>query len=199
MLPDFPKTKEKLWARYSKVIERSHQHHLGLLRGIEGSLMHEGETDQLVREDGSISELTPKRVQATGIIPANSPDIEELDINKILKTLHEVGRDLAAAKAKMVLDALEEATKNAGTQVGLHSDAAEQIFEMIGKRGIDFDSDRQPIWGEFVVGDKETVERIRATMARIDSTPELKLRMELLIEQKRGEFLDREAARKLAD
>jgi hypothetical protein len=70
---------------------------------------------------------------------------------------------------------------------------------MIEKRRIDFDSERRPIWGELVVGDKETVDRIQATMARIESTPALMERMEFLIEQKRREFLDREAARKLVD
>jgi hypothetical protein len=199
MLPDYPKSKATIWKRYAKVMEQSHQHHLGFLGAIKGSLMHEGEADQLVREDGSISELTPKSIRSKGFIRADSPDIEELNINEILQGLHEAGRGLAEAKAKMVLEAIEEATKNTGTQIDPRSDPADQIFEMIEKRRIDFDSERRPIWGELVVGDKETVDRIQATMARIESTPALMERMELLIEQKRREFLDREAARKLVD
>jgi hypothetical protein len=199
MLPDYPRTKAKLWKAYMKVVKRSHQHHLGFLDRIEGSFMHEGEADQLVREDGSVSEITPKLVRSTGFIPADSPDIEKLDMNKIMKGLHEAGRGLAEAKAKMVFEAIEVATRNAGTQVGPNSDPAEQIFEMIEKRQFDFDKDERPILGQFVVGGKEAAERIQGTMARIDSTPVLRRRMDLLIEQKRREFLDQEATRKLVD
>ena len=70
---------------------------------------------------------------------------------------------------------------------------------MIEKRQIDFDKEGRPILGQLVVGGMETAERIQATMVRMDSTPELRQRMESLIEQKRREFLDREAARKLVD
>ncbi len=199
MLPDYPKTKAKLWKGYMKVVEKSHQHHLGFLDGIKGSFMHEGQVDQLVREDGSITELTPKLVRSKGFIPADSPDIEMLDMGEIMKGLHEAGRGLAEAKAKMIFEAIEEATRHAGTQVGPHSDPADQMFEMIEKRRIDFDKEGRPILGQLVVGGMETAERIQATMVRIDSTPELRQRMESLIEQKRREFLDREAARKLVD
>jgi hypothetical protein len=161
--------------------------------------MHEGETDQLIREDGTASELIPKRVQSKVVIPADSPNIENLDINKILKALDEVGRGFGIAKGKMIYEAIEAASKNAGTEVGPNSDPVEQIFEMIEKRWIDFDKNNQPKFGELVLGDLETAKRFRAAMERIESTPELKERMELLIEQKRREFLDREAARRLVD
>jgi hypothetical protein len=199
MLPDYPKTKAKLWKAYMKVVERSQQYNLGFFEGIKRSFMHEGASDQLEREDGSTSEMTPKHVRTTGFIPADSGDIEKLDVEKILKGLHEVGQRMAEAKVRMILEAIEEATKKAGTQIGPHDDPAEQIFEMIEKRRIDFDKQGRPILGQFAFGDKETSEGFQATMARISSTPDLRSRMESLIEQKRGEFLDREAARKVVD
>jgi hypothetical protein len=182
-----------------KVMELAHHHHLGSFSGIKSSIMHEGESDQIIREDGSVAEIIPKSLQSNGVIPVDSRDIEEIELNGILKALQEVGRGLADAKAKMILESIEEATKEVGNHIGPRSDSAEQFFEMIEKRYFDFDAMGRPIWGEFVVGDKETAEKLGTTMNRIESTPELKRRMSLLIEQKRREFLDREAARKLVD
>ena len=98
MLPDYPKTKAKLWKAYMKVVERSQQDNLGFLEGIKSSFMHEGALDQLEREDGSTSEMTPKHVRTDGFIPAESRDVEKLDMEKVLKGLHEVGQRMAEAK-----------------------------------------------------------------------------------------------------
>lgn len=196
MLPDYPQVKAKLMKFHMEQMFQAHQRRLGPFGQIKSSVMHEGVTDLVVREDGSVDEIAPRRMRIEGIIPADSPDIEALNVEDIQKAMLEAGRDLADEKAKMIVERIEETTKKVGTHIGPHSDPAEQIFEMIEKRCIDFDREGMPLWGQ-IISSRETAETIRATMQRIDSTPDLKERMELLIEQKRREFLDREAARKL--
>src|SRR5688572_9165338 len=103
MLPDYPKTKAKLWKHYMKVMEQAHQHHVGFFGEIDASVMHEGETDEIVREDGSIAEVVPRAVQSKGLIPSETPGIETIDLKDIVKALHEIGRGLADAKARMIV------------------------------------------------------------------------------------------------
>ena len=198
MLPDYPLVKAKLMKFYLNQMMIAHHEHLGFFGQIKSSVMHEGETDVISREDGTLDELIPQRLQMTGLIPATSSDIEAIKVEDILTSMLEVGRGLANAKAKMIIEKIEEATKKVGNVVGPNSDSAEQIFEMVEKRHFDFDQQGRPIWGQFVAH-PETMAAIKATLERIESTPELTDRMERLIEKKRGEFFDREAARKLAD
>ena len=198
MLPDYPIVKNKFMKYYMDLMAQAHQQHLGFFGQIKSSVMHEGEADVLVREDGSVDEMEPKTLSVTSLIPAGSPDVEELNFAEIVNSMIEVGRRLADEKARMIIEKIEEATRKVGNVVGPNSDPAEQIFEMVEKRHFDFDQQGRPIWGQFVAH-PETMEAIKGTLERIESTPDLKDRMERLIEKKRSEFLDREAARKLVD
>ena len=121
MLPDYPKTKAKLWKGYMKVVEKSHQHHLGFLDGIKGSFMHEGQVDQLLREDEYITELTPKLVPLEGVHPGGFARHRNARHGRNHEGCAWSPSGLAEAKAKMIFEAIEEATRHAGTQVGPHS------------------------------------------------------------------------------
>jgi len=199
MLPDYPRTKAKLLKFYGNAMAVAHQRQLGVLGTIKATFMHEGEADVLNRDDGSVDEMVPEHLQSKGFIPAHPSDIEVLKLEDIIKALVKTAEGLAVEKAKMIARTIEEATEKTGNRIGPHSDPVEQLFAMIASVYIDFDQQRQPILADFVIGPNEFAEKMRAAKARIDSTPELRSRMELLIEQKRGEFLDREADRKLVD
>jgi hypothetical protein len=199
MLPDYPRTKAKQMESYLKLMTEAHQKRLGGFAMIKPTFMHEGESEVLNREDGSVDEMTPHHMQATGIIPAPSSDVEVLKIDDIKRAFVDVGQKLADEKTKMIVSSVEEATRKVGNQVGPHDDPVEQLFAMIKVIAVDFDRNQRPMLDSFFVAPEEHAERMRAAKARIDSAPELRSRMELLMEQKRGEFHDREAARKLVD
>ena len=199
MLPDYPRTKAKQMELYGKVMTLAHQQRLGVFAAIKATFMHEGEAESLVREDGSVDEMTPQHMQASCAIPAPSGNVEHLKIEDIIRSFVEMGQKLADEKSKMIVSSVEEATSKVGNQVGPHDDPVEQYFAMIEVIAIDFDRNQKPMWESFFVAPEKHAERMRAARARIDSTPELRSRMELLMEQKRSEFHDREAARKLVD
>ena len=199
MLPDYPKVKTRLMEFFTKVAEEAHNRRLGIFGTVKSSIMHEGEADVIIREDGSVDEIIPRAVKASAFIPASSPNVDDLNCEQIIKSFSEVGRSLADSKARVIVESIERSSAKVGNIVGPNSDPVEQFFEMVGKTWIDFDRQRRPKWPQLVVGSKEMAEAFRQTMKRIDSTPDLRLRMELLLEQKRRQFLDREASRKLVD
>lgn len=199
MLPDYPQLKGKLWDHHMKLMEVAHGNHLGFFDGIKARIMHEGETNALERADGSISETIPELLRATSSVPAPSPNIEDIEPEDILKSIVEAGRKLADEKARMIVASIEQATKRAGTQIGPGENLAEQILKMIEKMWIDFDATGQPILGQRVVPNQDAVAKYHAAWDQIHSIPELQRRFQELIERKRGEFDEREAARNLVD
>jgi hypothetical protein len=199
MLPDYPQTKTKLMNSYTKTMAIAHRLQLGPFATIKAAFMHEGEADVLTREDGSTDEMTPEHLQSKGLIPADPSQPEALRLDDVIRALVETARGLADEQVKMIIRRIEETTEKTGNRVGPHSDPVEQLFQMISTVAIDFDEDRRPIWANFFIGPNAVAEKMQAARARIDSMPELRNRMELLIELKRREFLDREADRKLVD
>ena len=199
MLPDYPKVKTRLMKSFTGVAMEAHDSHLGVFRTIQSSIMHEGRADVIIREDGSVDEIVPTRVQASAFIPASSPNVDDINYEQIVSSFLEIGRSFAESKAKMIVESIERSSAKVGNIVGPNSDPVEQFFEMIGKTWIDFDHQRRPQWGQLLIGSKEVAEGFNQTMKKIDSTPELRQRMELLVEQKRRQFLDREASRKLVE
>lgn len=199
MLPDYPLTKAKILRAYMNVFQKAHDERIGFAGTVKVSIIQEGCHDSIVRDDGSTDDIVPKRLTAEGLVKAETADIESLRIEDIFQAFANAGRDFADKKTKLILDGIEEAVRKVGNVIGPNSNTAEQFFEMIEKRVFDFDKNGQMIWGQFVVGNKETADKLKATMTQIASTPELRARCLVLVEKKRGEFLDREAARKLVD
>jgi hypothetical protein len=76
----------------------------------------------------------------------------------------------------MIFEAIEAASRKARTEVGPKNDPAEQMFEMIEKRWIDFDKNNRPNLGELIVGDLETAKRFAASMERTESTLQIAAR-----------------------
>ena len=198
MLPDYPKVKALLSKALIRQIDLSRRCHLGPFNEMRTSIIHEGESGQILREDGSIGEITPKRVLSEVFLPGSLSDFEETSPADILEMMKEIGRKLAVEQEKIIIDTVEEACKAAGTITSLQSDPIEGLLESVGKRFIEFDEAGQPIFG-VCVANPETMPKVQDLWNRIFATPELKSRFDNLIEQKRRQFLDREASRKLVE
>lgn len=199
MLPDYPEVKKLLMRRLMKVMAQSRELSLGGLTEIDCSIVHEGGTDVMVRDDGTVEEINFKRVQVESFIKSDSGDIEQLKLEQVINCMVESGQRIADQQAKLIWDGIEKAVREVGNFIGPNVNPAEQFLEMVGKRSIEFDRAGQPILGMLYVHDEKDGQKILNTMKLIYSTPGLKQRFDVLIEQKRREFLDREAARKLVD
>jgi hypothetical protein len=199
MLPDYPKTKAKLLTLAAKLIESGSRAELPPIDDIPSTIAHEGDRSFIQREDGSEAEIEMNTIAVDHVMKTLSGNVEDVDIAELGSSLIEVGRKMGREQGRVFLRAIETAVAEVGNVIGPSPDPIEQIFTMIKKRMFDFDAEGKPLWGQVLVGNVETAERFKRTMSTILTTKELNQRYELLIEEKRREFIDREAARKLVD
>lgn len=199
MLPDYPKTKAKLMKKIGEAIELVHNFHMGIFTHVEGSLMHEGSRDVLVRSDGSTQEMVPKHVRSSAILKADRKKFEELDVEAFRTFIVEIGEQLAREKLKVIYETLETEIKKAGNVVGPEKQGVDQVLEMFERRQFDFDEYGRPVPGDLFVANPIMQAHFVDMVSKIQSTPELRQRLEAIMALKWRDFLDREAARKLVE
>lgn len=199
MLPDYPLIKahliEAVQARLNAALNSS----LGTFSQAQKTTLHEGAGTFLERDDGSIDDKPMHRFEASAILHHDLTEIESLDPSAIVQTIDELGHKLGASQLQHFLSVLDTAVKSVGNVVDSKRPMVEQIFEMLEKLQLDFRPDRQPQLPQCVFGSKATEDAFNAAWERIRHEPELRGRLETLIERKRQDFDDREAARRLVD
>jgi hypothetical protein len=198
MLPDYPGIKTKVTEWFVQQTKAVDALHMGAFNTAATSIMHEGRQSILVRGDGTTQEMAPTHIESKTIVPMDLKHPEMLTIGDIRKAIWEIGRGLAMRKKQVILETLDYEITKAGNVVG-PGDRLEQFFKMIELRAFDFDANGQPLWGELILGSQKLFEEFEAIKKRIEGTPELSKRLADIIEQKRSDFRDREAARKLAE
>ena len=199
MLPDYPKTKSKLLKKIGEAIEQVHNFHMGIFTHVEASLMHEGSKDIIVRSDGTTQEMIPKHVHFSAVLKADRKRFEELNLQDFRTFILEIGEQFARDKLKVIYETLETEIKKAGNVVGPEKHGVDQVLEMFEKRQFDFDEYGHPVPGNFVLVNPIMHAHFIDMLHQIQSTPELRQRLEAIMASKWRDFLDREAARKLVD
>jgi hypothetical protein len=199
MLPDYPKMKARLAEVYRERIRHVHNIHLGVFSEAQPTQMHEGGKHILVREDGSVDEMEPKRVEAVAELRLDVREVEKLEAKEVWKTLDTIAEGLAKEKFKMFLDTIDEAVTKVGNVTTPGTSTLEQFFEATEKRMLDFDDDGRPGKTQLLVGSEKTAQKLQEVMDQIEADPELRRRYEAIIEKKREEWRDREAARNLVE
>jgi hypothetical protein len=92
---------------------------------------------------------------------------------------------------------LERATTEVGNVVNAGGKLEpKHFFEMMEKIHIEFDETEKPLLPSWFVGPK-AMEAISRLFSELESNPEHKDRFDRIIEQKRDDWREREAARKL--
>jgi hypothetical protein len=199
MLPDYPKIKAHLAELYRERLARVHQAHLGVFSEVQSTQLHEGGRHLLVREDGSEDQTEMKRIEAAAELPLDLRGVEKLDTDEVWKTIDTVAEGLAREKFKMFLDTIDKAVTKVGNVTTPGTSTLEQLFEAMDKLMLDFDDDGRPGKMQLLVGSEKTAEKLREVMSQIESDPGLRRRYEAIIEKKRAEWRDREAARNLVE
>jgi hypothetical protein len=198
MLPDYPRIEAKVTKWFVQQIKAVDALHMGAFNTAATSIMQEGRRSILTRGDGTTQEMASKHIESKTILPLDLKKPEMLTIGDIRKAIWEIGRSMAMQKKQVILDTVDQEITKAGNVVG-PGDRLEQFFKMIEIRAFDFDASGQPLWGELILGSQKLFDEFDAIRKRIETTPELSKRLAAIIEQKRSDFLDREAARKLAE
>lgn len=199
MLPDYPKIKARLSEIYRSRIRLAHNIHLGIFSEVQPTQMHEGSKHVLIREDGSVDEMEPKPIEAMAELPLDLREVEKLEASQVLKVLDTIGEGLAHEKFKVIMETINDAVTKVGNVTTPGTSALEQFFEATEKRMLDFDDDGKPGKVQALVGSEKTAEKLQEAMQQIASDPALRQRYDSIIEKKRQEWHDREAARNLVE
>ncbi len=199
MLPDYPKVKARLVEKFMDRMKLVHKAHLSVFAEVPPTIMHEGNRHVLTREDGSVDEMTPKRMEAEATLEFDMRKAENLEVSQILKLIDTIAEGLAKEKFKVFLQTMDEAVTKVGNVVDPNKKGVEAFFDGMEKRLLDFDENGQPGPTQFLVGSEETAGKIRDILRQIMETPELRRRYDAIIDKKREEWRDREIARNVVE
>lgn len=176
-----------------------HKAHLSVSAEVPPTVMHEGNRHVLTREDGSVDEMTPKRMEAAATLEFDLRQAEKLGPSQILRLIDTIAEGLAKEKFKVFLQTIDEAVTKVGNVIDTSKKGVDAFFDGMEKCLLDFDENGQPGQPQFLVGSEETAGKIRDILRQIMETPELRRRYEAIIEKKREEWRDREIARNLVE
>lgn len=196
MLPDWPETKDAIGKAFIDFIKAEVTAKSGFLAEISSARVHEGDSMAIRREDG-ISR-TSEFIQISGEMPISLDELPKLTIPEILQRLYSFAEQLARGRSAHVFEALEEASREAGTEVDAAGRpmTANLILETWQRMEIPFDQDGRAQLPRIVVHPSQK-DAIEAELARLESDPDLRRRAEEIIIQKRSAWLAREADRTL--
>jgi hypothetical protein len=195
LLPDYPRVKEKLMGVFLERMRRVEAENLGFLGG--ETLIQEGRRSTLHREDGSIQDVEIKSMEVTRRLDVDYRSLEDLKVSDILALYDSLATAIAEAKARHSFEVLSGELEKVGNVESSEKPIHEKLLSGFEKIELDF-IDGQPVWPCFVAN-PNTTPVIQEALKHIFETPELMRRFRAIIAQKREQYRDREAARKLVE
>ena len=192
MLPDFLKTKEKLKKRLNYAMQQAHILNMGPLADIPTSMFFEGSKTIIIREDGSVVEMNPKKM--TVELEINLAEIAGMSHEMLLEKIYAMGEEMAGKQAKLSYDVMSKAAEEVGNVTSSDGKplTIELILDAIEKMHIDFDKEGKPSGLTFVANPK-----LYPSLAKVMSQTETDPRFHALMERKKEEWCVRENNRKL--
>ncbi|PKO65768.1 MAG: hypothetical protein CVU22_18310 [Betaproteobacteria bacterium HGW-Betaproteobacteria-16] len=159
-------------------------------------VIHEGERTRIIRSDGSTEDSELKEASAEFVVRFDeaaemSPQARAAKLDEIAESMARQISQHAFASINATLEAKGQVFDNAGRPLD-----AEAILATLEKLQMDFDQRGKPNGLSIVVG-PEIAERTRREYQRLMTEPALRRKFEALIQRKRMDWRDREAARKL--
>lgn len=193
MLPDFLTLKFELLKGQSYAVthDRSGE---PLLSQISSYINHEGRGFILMREDGT-QETTDYR-QMTGEIRIDFGDIQRKGEIAIDEALNSANKEIHETQRKALFETLDRTVPH--HDAGGRPISAELILETW--ESMDFSFDENGNWQRpTLVLNPIQAPRLRKELKRMETEPDLIRRFEELLAQKKRDWDDREANRKLVD
>jgi len=196
MLPDIPPLKEEIARKLQSVFKQRVNAYMGAINESPRYYIKEGRQVVTIRPDGRRDETELKAASAETSIRFD--EVPRLTLRDRLAKLDEAAQEMARQISEHAFRQINEAVERVGNVVhGEGKPFGPDIFmEVIEKIQLDFDADGKPS-EMMVVIPPSMGERARATLESLQQNPEYSKRYQELIEKKRMEWRDREAARKL--
>ena len=168
----------------------------GIIREIRGHLIHEGAASAIQRSptDSEKTEMFAAEAETTMLFD----EIESVDINYIISKANEIAEQFARRISQSFFQTMDKATAKTGQRVDARGTPLtnELIMEMLSKMPVDFE--KSPHGDLAVVTAPQMAPRFQALEQELNENPELRKKMNDLMDKKRHEFREREINRNLA-
>lgn len=196
MLPDIIPLKLALAKVLDDVFRRRFNDYMGALNEAPRCYIKEGRRIVTIRPDGQIDETILN--QASAEMSLRFEEVPELDITKRLAKLDEAAREIAKQVSGHAFRQINESVEKLGNVVNgtgkpFSPDVLLQALERI---QLEFDPSGNPEDVTVVIPPHMT-QQARDTIEVMKRDPDFQRRYNAIIDQKRTEWRDREAARKL--
>lgn len=196
MLPDLPELKAELREIYLNYVSRRAHSQLGAFREAPRHVMHEGTAMRIERANGETEDSGMH--DATAQVSISAEQAESMTRSERMQILNDLADGMAAQMAQKLFTSLGESLNRAGQTVdnGGRPLDAETILQLIELVQIDFDANGTPKLPTIQL-DSNMSEAWDTAVKQLAEDPVLDARLHQLLSEKKVNWRDREAARKL--
>ncbi len=196
MLPDIPPLKREIARKLQIAFKQRVNAYMGAINEAPRYFIKEGRRVVTVRPDGHLDETLLKEASAETTIRFD--EVPHLSFQDRLTKLDEAARDMARQISEHAFGQINEAVERVGNVVdgGGKPLSPELYLEVIEKIHLDFDANGHPSQLTLVIP-PGMEQRAKEVAEMLDHDPEYRRRYRELIDKKRMQWRDREAARKL--
>lgn len=194
MLPDYPEIKKKISDAYTARMKNIIRY--APFDDVAKHTIFEGHRNRIIRHDGTVDETEFKEFASD--ISIDLKNFENTTVEDILKKIDKCAIEMGKQQSQHLFKVIDKTVESAGNTVKCNDEpfAPKHIFEMLEKIEISFNKDNTPNLPAFVAA-PSTTEKFLEVLKMIEDTPELKEKMDKILEKKRSEWRDRESSRKL--
>lgn len=196
MLPDLPIVKRNVMAVINGYLAMRIRQKMGIFGEVPHQRLHEGDRNRIIRDDGSVEDSALKRSSVEDSIPVE--EVPLMTSEDRLRRMELLAEEMARQMSQHMHESLGKTLDDHGQTINLQGQplGPEAVLEMFDKIRMQFDEAGNPV-GLSVVFAPEMAEQWASVQKQIEGDPSLQQRFNDLFDRKRGEWRDREAARKL--
>lgn len=198
MLPDFPQVKRPLVAALEGRMRHSLASASGPFLGAKEGIIHEGASARIIREDGTVDDIIPQKIETSFSVPNSKT--EDLSPDEVRRLVDGAAEELGRQKAKLFYEKVDQVTEEAGQVVraGGEQSIAEAFLEMLSKMVLPFDAFGNLDIGQIVlVCHPDTAPTLAEAQAEIQRNPELKRRHDAILAERKEHWRAEETRRRL--
>lgn len=199
MLPSFSRVKKKIYEEDIKPFFDSVRMRDPLISNINHTVYHEGNITSYETVEGEV--VKPDTQSISADMQITIEDVEKQDINIVLRKVEKAAEEFSSQQAQMMFRTVSQVTEKTGNTLdaGGQKLTPELFLELVEKVQIDFDPDTgQPSLPTLYIHPNMTPQ-VKQMIKDADADPTHKAKFDQIIEQKRKEWNEREAYRKLVD
>lgn len=194
MLPDFPDIKAEMQKQLLRFLEMRARFYGGLVGEIRQHTIHEGQENSIVRPTGE--EEKTDIVSLEKNMEVKWREVPQQTLQDILLMLDDAAKDIAHQKSKHFFEIIDKGVEKVGNIINGKGQplSSESVLQLLEKIQLEFNESGQ-IDGLNIVIPASKKEKMQEIMNQFVTDPTLRKRHSQLMEIKKEQWRDREAAR----